>query len=95
MVAAVAPNISDYVGLVINVIKLVSTVLAVMVVTRYGRKTFTLLGNLSLGLIDIGIALFFVLHSWEPSGYLIFVLLIGFNVVYGMTLGPVVLLYVP
>ena len=64
MVAAVSPGIADYVGLVINFIKLLSTICAVMVVTRYGRKTITLLGNLSLGLIDIAIAVLFVLNGW-------------------------------
>jgi hypothetical protein len=64
MVAAVTPNIADYVGLVINVIKLVSTVCAVLVVTRYGRRKITLVGNLSIGLIDIAIAILFVLHQW-------------------------------
>lgn len=95
MVAAVAPNIADYVGLVINVIKLIATMAAVLVVTRYGRKTITLSGNLALGAIDMAIAVLFVLGGWEPSGYLIFLLLIAFNIVYGVTLGPIIWLYVP
>jgi len=95
IVSKVIPSFSEYVSLVINFIQLLATLSAVFVLAKHGRKITTLMGNLLLGIIDILIGILFVFQSWQPSGYFIFVLLIFYNIVYGVTLGPVVWLYVP
>ncbi len=67
----------------------------VIVLTRVGRKPLTLWGNLALAVIDILLGLLFVFDKWAPSGMIVFVLLMVYMIVYGISLGPVVWLYVP
>lgn len=63
--------------------------------TRVGRRPLTLFGNLGLAIVDILIGILFVFSDWEPSGILIFVLLLIYMIIYGVSIGPSVWLYVP
>ncbi len=63
---------------------------------KVGRRPLTLFGNLGLALTDIAIGVLFVVQSdWQPAGMFIFALLIVYMIIYGVSLGPVVWLYVP
>jgi MFS transporter, SP family, arabinose:H+ symporter len=95
IVAHVIPHLAPYVSIIINSVQLAATFAAVFVLAKVGRRPLTLFGNLGLGVIDIIIAILFVFSSWTPSGMIIFVLLIFYNIIYGISLGPVVWLYVP
>jgi MFS transporter, SP family, arabinose:H+ symporter len=83
------------VALIINIIQLLASIGGMLVLAKFGSRATTLFGNFAIGIIDIAIAALFVFQSWSPSGYIIFGLLISFNIVFGATLGPVVWLYVP
>jgi len=72
-----------------------ATVATIIVLTKVGRRSLTLFGNLGLALCDIIIGILFVFSGWSASGILIFVMLIIYMVIYGISLGPVVWLYVP
>lgn len=64
--------------------------------TKIGRKPLILFGNLTLGVVDLTIGiLFLVSNEWGGAGMFIFVLLIVYMFVYGLSLGPVVRFYVP
>lgn len=81
--------------LIINVVQLFATVMTIFVLTKVGRKPLTLFGNLGLAVIDIAIGILFIFTDWPPSGIFVFILLIFYMFVYGISLGPVVWLYVP
>jgi MFS transporter, SP family, sugar:H+ symporter len=95
IVAAVIPDLAQYVSIIINCVQLVATLAAVLVLSRFGRRPLTLFGNLGLGIIDILLAVLFLFPGWAPSGYIILGFLIIYMIVYGVSLGPVVWLYVP
>jgi SP family arabinose:H+ symporter-like MFS transporter len=89
-------DLTNVVPLILNVAQLLATVGTVAVLTRVGRKPLTLIGNLSLAVVDIAMGILFVFQKeWAPSGIFVFVLLIIYNLIYGISLGPVVWLYVP
>jgi hypothetical protein len=95
IVAGVIPDLAQYVSIIINCVQLVATLSAALALAHFGRKALTLFGNLGLGVIDILLAVLFLFPDWAPSGILILVLLILYMIVYGVSLGPVVWLYVP
>jgi MFS transporter, SP family, arabinose:H+ symporter len=95
LVSKVIPDLSDYCGLTINVLQFLATFCTIYVLTKVGRKSLTLFGNLALGLIDIAIGVLFIFDKSTAYGYTIFGLLILYNIIYGISLGPVVWLYVP
>ena len=72
-----------------------ATALAILVLVRLGRKPLTLFGNLGLAICDILIGVFCYFSSWGPSNILVVVFLTIYMVIYGISLGPVVWLYVP
>jgi hypothetical protein len=74
---------------------LAATALAILVLVRLGRKPLTLFGNLGLAICDILIGVFCYFSSWGPSNILVVVFLTIYMVIYGISLGPVVWLYVP
>lgn len=95
IVGDVIPSLASYTPLITNAVQLVATAACVLLLTRVGRKPLTLFGNLGLGICDIIIGILFLLPDWAPSGMLIFVFLIIYMIIYGISLGPVVWLYVP
>jgi hypothetical protein len=54
-----------------------------------------LFGNVGLAIVDIGIGILFVFSGWVGSGYFIFALLIVYMLIYGISIGPSVWMYVP
>lgn len=95
IVAGVLPNVAPYVSVIINSVNLIATICSVFILTKFGRRSFIIWGGLALGLLDCAMAVCFVFSDWKPSGYIIFGLLLAFIAVFGMTLGPIVRLYVP
>lgn len=95
IVGKILPSLANDVPLIINAVQLVATLLPIYILTKVGRKPLTLFGNLGLALVDIGIGVLFLFSDWGPSGMVIFVLLMVYMFIYGVSLGPVVWLYVP
>jgi hypothetical protein len=96
IVSSVIPNLQNDVPLIINAVQLVATIVPIFMLTKVGRKPLTLFGNLGLAVIDIALGILFVFQDdWQPAGMFIFALLIVYMIIYGVSLGPVVWLYVP
>ena len=62
---------------------------------RVGRKPIIQFGNVTLALLNIAIGILFIYIDWSPAFTIILVLVGIFMVIYGLTIGPVVWLYVP
>ena len=95
IVEAILPSLARYIPIILVGIQTLATFSTVFILYKFGRKYLMLIGNGIIGVIDIGIGLLFYFSDWSPSGYFIFALLIVFNIVYGITAGPVVRLYLP
>jgi hypothetical protein len=89
-------DLGDYTPLIINIVQLICTSLAIGLLRKVGRRPVINLGNLGLGICNvlIGIAFIFI-STWSASITLIFGLLIVYMIIYGISLGPTVWLYVP
>jgi membrane protein YdbS with pleckstrin-like domain len=77
---------------------LLSTLCSVFVLGYFGRRPLILLGNFSLGLVDIVIAVMFLILAtinWTPAVYIALGFIMIFMIIYGLTIGPAVWLYVP
>lgn len=64
----------------------------------YGRRTLILAGNYGLAFVDIVIAVMFLLLDliqWKPAVYIALIFIMIFMIIYGVTIGPTVWLYVP
>lgn len=95
IVETVIPDLADYCAITIITLQFLATFSTIYVLTKIGRKPLTLFGNLALALIDIAIGILFIFDHSKAYGYTIFGLLILYNIIYGVSLGPVVWLYVP
>ncbi len=95
IVGKILPSLANDVPIIINAVQIFATLGTVFVLTRVGRKPLTLFGNLALAITDILIGILFVFDNWAPSGMIVFVLLMIYMIIYGISLGPVVWLYVP
>jgi MFS transporter, SP family, arabinose:H+ symporter len=95
IVADIIPDLAEYVPLIINSVQLLATIVTVALLAGLGRKPLILLGNLSLAFIDIALGVLFLFKDWAPGGYIILTLLILYMAVYGLSLGPIIWLYVP
>lgn len=95
IVQKIIPGLANDVPLIINSVQLVATIGTIFILTKVGRKPLTLFGNLGLALTDIAIGILFIFDDWGPSGMFVFALLIVYMIIYGISLGPVVWLYVP
>lgn len=87
-----------YAPLISNFIQLIATAFSVLALAHFGRRTLLLIGNFSLAIIDIIIGILFLilaLNNWTPSVYIALGFIMLFMVSYGVTIGPVVWLYVP
>jgi SP family arabinose:H+ symporter-like MFS transporter/SP family xylose:H+ symportor-like MFS transporter len=89
------PAIAPYVSIIINGFQLLATICTIVILKKVGRRPLTLFGNLGLAIVDIAIGILFVFSDWSPSGIFIFVLLIVYMIIYGISIGPSVWLYVP
>ena len=52
-------DLTNVVPLILNVAQIVATIGTVAVLTRVGRKPLTLIGNLSLAVVDIAMGILF------------------------------------
>jgi len=88
-------DLGNYTPLIINIVQLISTILTIGLLRKFGRRPVINLGNLGLGICNIFIGIAFIFISWSASITLIFGLLIIYMIIYGISLGPTVWLYVP
>lgn len=95
IVKNIIPGLAEYTPIILNVVQVIATLCTVFVLTRVGRKPMVLFGNLGLAIIDIIIGILFVFEKWSGSGYFVLAMLIVYMIIYGISLGPVVWLYVP
>jgi MFS family permease len=84
--------------LAINVIQLIATVLSIPLITKYGRRPIILAGNFGTAACSLAIGFFFLVANMTQNykiviGSLVFIVL--FMIIYGLTIGPTVWLYVP
>lgn len=87
-----------YAPLIANIIQLIATFASVAALARFGRRPLLLFGNGGLALVDLIIgAMFLVLYltGWQASVYVALGFIMVFMIIYGVTIGPVVWLYVP
>jgi SP family sugar:H+ symporter-like MFS transporter len=90
------PVFGYYVPLILNVIQSVSTIGAIFAIKRFGRRPIILWGNFLLGAFNIVLGIFFIfIEKSTIIFWLVFAFLILYNIIYGVTLGPAVWLYVP
>ena len=95
IVSAYAPDLALYAPVIINVVQLIATSFAVFALTKWGRRPLILIGNFSLGIIDLLIGILFIFSDWTPAIDIVMILITLFMISYGITIGPVVWLYVP
>ena len=91
-------SLAIYAPLIANVIQLVATLASVPALKKYGRKNLILLGNFSLGIFDLIMGVMFLVAAvtgWKPAIYIVLVFILLFMISYGVTIGPIVWLYVP
>lgn len=85
-----------YAPLVENVVQLAATGISVVLLAYFGRRSLMLTGNFLLGFFDVIVGvMFLILPHWHPAVYVALVFIVLFMLVYGLTIGPVVWLYVP
>ena len=95
IVAKILPSLATDISLILNCVQLLGAILSVLVLSKVGRKPLTLFGNAGFLILDLVLGILFVFHEWAPSGIIVFVLLTMYMFLYGISLGPVVWLYVP
>jgi hypothetical protein len=79
-----------------QIVQLIATISLIGVISKIGRRPIMLFGNGGLAICDISLGvLFLFIDSWQPSFWLIFTLLMAYMVIYGISIGPTVWLYVP
>lgn len=91
-------NLALYAPLLSNIIQLIATMGSIVLLTHFGRRSIMLAGNLSLAIIDLiigGMFLILVFSEEKAPVYIALVFIMLFMVSYGLTIGPVVWLYVP
>lgn len=91
-------NLAIYSPLFSNFIQLIATAFSILLLTKLGRRCLILTGNLGLALCDIGMGILFLLNfldGWMWAIDVVLVIILIFMVIYGLTIGPIVWLYVP
>jgi MFS family permease len=74
----------------------VATIGAIYGLKSFGRKPILLTGNFGLGLCDVLIGILFLyIDQFDTIFWIVFALLIVYMGFYGLTIGPVVWMYVP
>lgn len=87
-----------YAPLIANIVQVIATGFSVLALSYYGRRTLILFGNFGLAIVDIVLAVMFLLldlYSWKPPVYIALIFIMIFMIIYGVTIGPTVWLYVP
>lgn len=87
-----------YAPLLANIIQLAATVFSVIALSYFGRRPLILFGNFTLAIFDFIIGIMFLvlfLSGWLPAVDIALTFIMLFMISYGVTIGPVVWLYVP
>lgn len=96
--AAYDPQMAAYTPLIANIIQLIATLCSIPALTKVGRKPLILIGNLTLGIFDLVMGIMFLLNlltSQKAYVYVSLAFILLFMISYGVTIGPIVWLYVP
>lgn len=89
---------SRYTACMANSVQFIFTLLSAALIYRFGRRTLILSGNFIIGILNIFIGLTFLAldrYGWLQGFPLSMGLIVVFNMVFGLTLGPIVWLYIP
>jgi SP family arabinose:H+ symporter-like MFS transporter len=83
--------------LIANFTQFVATLFSAYILARIGRRMIILTGSGIIGIMDVIIGVVFLMldRHWAPGFPLGMSLIMLFNVVYGLSMGPVVWLYIP
>lgn len=89
--------LSHFTGLIANFVQFAATAFSAYLLSRIGRRTIILVGSVSIGVLTIimGVVFLELDRKWMAGLGLGMTLIMLFNVIYGLTLGPVVWLYIP
>lgn len=90
--------LSLYSPLIANIAQLIATCVSTCVLSRFGRKKPTLVGNIVLSVNNFILAGLFLANVFNNSLSLIyaaFAFIIIFEIIYALSIGPVVWPYVP
>ena len=89
------PLLQPYSALVANSIEFIAAAFSILLLVSVGRKPIIQFGNITLAILNIIIGILFIYIDWAPAFTIILVLIGFFMVIYGLTIGPVIWLYVP
>lgn len=59
----IIPGLVQYAGLILVLVTMVGSICSVFIIARIGRKPLMLIGNLGLAIIDIIVAILFLLDG--------------------------------
>lgn len=91
-------TLSLYSPLIANICQLIATCISTCILSRYGRKMPTIIGNLSLAIINFIIAALFLANAITQNVDVVYAasaFVILFMIGYALSIGPVVWPYVP
>ena len=91
-------SLSLYSPLLINIVQFVATAFSILVLASYGRRGIILFGNFGVAMCSLAVGAFFLAIDLTGNHQLVFgamAFIIIFMIIYGLTIGPAVWLYVP
>lgn len=91
-------SLALYTPLITNFIQLLATASSIIILGKFGRRPILLLGNLGVAICGFATGIFFLVIQINGDKNLVYgalAFIILFMIVYGMTIGPAVWLYVP
>lgn len=90
------PTFGYYTPLIFNGVQTIATFFAIVAINNHGRRSILLAGNGLFAAYDIILGILFIfIQDSDVIFWIVFVILIFYNITYGVTLGPAVWLYVP
>lgn len=84
--------------LIANIIQIIATGFSILLLAKMGRRPLILTGNLGLAICDLLMGSLFLIQyklNWKPAIDIVLLIIFIFMVFYGLTIGPIVWLYVP
>ena len=89
--------LSHFTGLMANTVQFIATMCSAYVLAKIGRRPLILAGSSSIGILNIltGIVFLFLDRHWAPGFPIAITFIMIFNVFYGLSMGPVIWLYIP
>ena len=83
--------LSIYAPVVMNILQAFSTLAAMYVLSKWGRRPLLLIGNFSLALLGIILGILMIFPSWGPAVIICIILLTIFLMVFGWNMKKMVL----